>query len=233
MKGIYRYDATTLEFNGLIPLSFFANKVKYISGDMFLTITPGDKVFNLCDSKGAVLQSFMDQDLANSGLKTVQFVTIDGDIVSPVADTNSAVCYDVVNDEFSIRDIVSPEYDELVTMGINQRYFEQYGEMEYSDKIMDNFVGIGSFVNIGNFTILSLRYPGIKNAIAISTDSGTKEYIIWPESENVIEDDIFGKRDVSFLLTFGNCESNDSFLFFVENDDPDLNPSILEVKTLK
>ena len=153
--------------------------------------------------------------------------------MSPVADTNSAVCYDVVNDEFSIRDIVSPEYDELVTMGINQRYFEQYGEMEYSDKIMDNFVGIGSFVNIGDFTILSLRYPGIKNAIAISTDSGTKEYIIWPESENVIEDDIFGKRDVSFLLTFGNCESNDSFLFFVENDDPDLNPSILEVKTLK
>jgi len=35
------------------------------------------------------------------------------------------------------------------------------------------------------------------------------------------------------MLSFCNSESDDSFLFMIPNENPDLNPSLLEVKEFK
>lgn len=232
-KKIYRYRISTSDFIGSIPLSFYANKFKYLGNNEFIAMTPDEKVFNICSTDGAVLKSFMDNDVANSGLSTVMFLRIDGCIASPVADTNSAACYDPRTHEFSMREILPENNENIVTMEINRTMYDSYGEMEFSSEVMESYAGIISFRKIGNQSIMSLRYPGIKNAVAICNGAATKEYIVWPDNENVITDDIFGSTDASYMLSFSSCESDDSFMFLVGNQDPDLNPYIVNVTELK
>lgn len=232
IKGISKYRYPSLEFSGSIPLSFFANGFKCLGDGNFIAMTPDDKVFSICSEEGKVIQSFFDKDLANSGETTVQFVKAGKKIVSPISDTNSAVCYEPETGMFSIRQILSPGNEPIVTMEVNREYFDKYGYMDFSSKIMEKYAGLIGFRTHGSQTLVSVRYPGNENSLIVDNGRSVKEYMVRPKEKSVIKDDITGCDDASFLLKFNSCESEDSFLFLVNSDD-DSNPSILEVRKLK
>lgn len=195
-------------------------------------MTPDDKVFNVFSVDGKVTQSFFDKDLANSGQATVQFVEAGKQIASIIADTNTAVCYDPETGMFSMKEILSPGKEPAVTMDINREYFDKYGYMDFPSKVMEKYAGLIGFRTNGRQTIVALRYPGIYNSIIVDNGKSVKEYKVRPKEKSMINDDITGNEDTSFLLTFTACESDDSFLFLVNTDD-ESNPSILEVRKLK
>lgn len=233
LSGILRYKIDDFNYSGKIDISFFANKIKYVGNDKFIALTPDDKVFNLCSVEGEILNSYYNKDLANSGQRTVQFVNIQKKIVSGLADSNTAVCYDAENNLFSMQDIIPAYNDKIVTTDINRQYFDQYGEMDFSSKIMAEYVGIGAFRQVGNSSIISFRYPGIENSVVIGNGSKNEQYTVWPEDKCIVENDITSSGDASFLLSFADSESEDSFIFLVPNDNPDLNPLLLDVKRFK
>lgn len=233
LSGILRYKLDDFQYLSKIPLSFFANKIKYVGNDKFLALTPDDKVFNLCSVEGKILDSYYDKDLANSGQRTVQFVKIREKIVSGLADSNTAVCYDAENNLFSMQNIIPTYNDKVVTTDINRLYYDRYGEMDFSKKVMSEYVGIVAFREVGNSGIISFRYPGIENSVVISKGTETRQYTIWPEDKCIVENDLTSNADASFLLSFADGDSEDSFIFLVPNDNPDLNPLLLDVKQFK
>ncbi len=82
-----------------------------------------------------------------------------------------------------------------------------------------------------------MHYPGDeqmeKGTIIVDNGSIVKEYVVWPEDKSVIENDICDIADDSYIVTFGACDSDDSFIFILQNDDDDANPTLLEAKKLK
>lgn len=232
-KVINRYKIPTMEFCGKIPLSFHANKIKYIGDDKFIALTPDDKVFNLCSIDGTVLESYLDKDLANSAQSAVQFVKIGDLVVSQLYNSNSAVCYDVETGAFSIKDIISPENEKVVTTEINKRYYDQYGYFDFDTEVMKEYVGIIGFRKINGQGIMSVCHPGPELAVIINNGNEVRQFVVRPQDRCRIIDDICDGQDLSFLMTFASCDSDDSFLFTVPNEDPDLNPSLLEVKKFK
>lgn len=232
LKKIVKYKYPSLEFSGSIPLSFFANKFKCFGNGSFIAMTPDDKVFNVCSADGKVIQSYLDKDQANSGQTTVQFVNHGEEIVSQISDTNSAVCYDLKTGKMTIKEIFSPDKDQTVTIDVNREYFDRYGYMDFSTKVMEKYVGLIGFRTCNDQSLLALRYPGIENSIIAGNGSSVKEYTVRPKDKSMVIDDITNNDDTSFLLSFTSCESCDSFIFLVSNDD-DSNPSILEVNNLK
>lgn len=232
-KTIYCYKLPTMEYNGTIPLSFYANKIKYIDDDTFIALTPDDKVFNICSIDGKVLESYLDKDLANSAEQTVQFVKIDDNIVSQLFNANSVACYDVETRSFSMKDILSPGKGKFITREINRKYYDQYGYFDFGKKAMEDYASIIGFRKIGDTALMSVRYPGPENSIIISDGEESKQYKVYPEDVCVVTNDITGSGDISFMLSFCNSESDDSFLFMIPNENPDMNPSLLEVKEFK
>lgn len=232
-KTIIRYKIPSMEFCGKISLTFFINKFKYLGDDKFIAKTPNDKVFNLCSIDGTVLESYLDKDLANSAQSAVQFVKIGDLVASQLYNSNSAVCYDVETGAFSIKDIISPENDKVVTTEINKRYYDQYGYFDFDTEVMKEYVGIIGFRKINGQGIMSVCHPGPELAVIINNGHDVKQFVVRPQDRCRIIDDICGGQDPSFLMTFAGCESDDSFLFTVPNEDPDLNPSLLEVKKFK
>lgn len=232
-KEIVRYKIPTLEFCGKIKLDFYAKKFKYLGDDKFIALTPDEKVFNICSIDGNVLDSYLDKDLANSGELIVQFINLDDNIVSQLFNTNSAVCYNVEDGSFSIKDIISPNNNRVITTDINKHYYSQFGYLEFSKEVMEDYTGIIGFRKLNGQTIMSLRYPGPELAVIIDSGNNINEYIVRPSEKSLLVDNMFDGQDPSFLMTFAANDSDDSFLFVVPNDDPDLNPYILEVKEFK
>ena len=109
----------------------------------------------------------------------------------------------------------------------------------WSNKIMKKDGPV--FVSSGNEVLMfdeggkfqSKLSAVMEQAIVIRHGSNIKEYRVWPENKSMIIDDICERTDSRFLLTFGACESDDSFLFIIPSEEDDANPSLLEVKKLK
>lgn len=232
-KNIIRYKIPSLDFSGKIKLDFYAKKFKYLGQDMFIALTPDEKVFNICSIDGTILESYLDKDLANSGEKPVQFVKIRDLIISQLFNSNSAVCYDIKNSSFSIIDVISPSNDRVITTNINKQYYDKYGYLDFTKEVQDEYIGIIGFRKINNQTIMSLRYPESELAVIIDNGKCVKEYIVNPSDKCPLIDDIFNCQDPLFLMSFASCESDDSFLFMIPNDNPDLNPFLLEVTEFK
>lgn len=228
-KGIVRYKIPSLEFCGIIKLNFYAKKIKYLGNEEFIALTPDDKVFNICSIEGKVLESYYDKDLANSGEKIVQFVKVGDNIIAQLANNNSAVCFNIKSKSFSIKDVISPDIDNIETIDINRQYYDKYGYLDFSQEVMKEYIGIIGFRKVNGQTILSLRYPGPELAVVIDNGTVIKEYVVKPSDKSPLVDDIFDGQDPLFLMSFAAGESDDSFIFIVPNENPDFNPSLLEV----
>lgn len=235
-RGIVRYKYPSMEFSGTIPLKFFANSFKYLGNDTFIAYTPEDIVYKIVSMYGKVLNEYFEKDLANSTTFPVQFVKIDNCIATQLGDSNSAVCYVTDSATFKIKDILSPKNDQLATTDINRKYFDLYGYFDFSSKVQQDYATMGWFRKIGNQALVMIRYPGegkMEPSIVVDNGSTVKEYKIWPEDKGVIENDICDDPDSRFMVTFGACDSDDSFIFILPDEEEDANPTLLEVKKLK
>lgn len=235
-RGIVRYKYPSMEFSGRIPLEFFASSFKYLGNETFIVYTPEDIVYKIVSLDGKVLNEYFGKDLANSCSIPVQFIGIDSCIATQLGDSNSAVCYVTDSATFKVKDILSPKNDQLATTEINRKYFDLYGYFDFDTKVRQDYATVGWFRKIGNQALVFIRYPGegkMDQAIVVDNGSSVKEYVIWPKDKSVIENDICDTPDVPYLVTFGACDSDDSFIFILPNDDEDANPTLLEVKKLK
>ncbi len=236
-SGIVRYKYPSMEFSSRIPLKFFASSFKYLGNDTFIAYTPDEIVYKIVSVDGKVLQEYFEKDLANSCTFPVQFVRIDDCIATQLGDSNSAVCYVTDSATFKVKDILSPKNDQLATIEINRKYFDLYGYFDFSTKVRQDYATVGWFRKIGNQSLVIVHYPGDeqmeKGTIIVDNGSIVKEYVVWPEDKSVIENDICDIADDSYIVTFGACDSDDSFIFILQNDDDDANPTLLEAKKLK
>ena len=232
-RGIVRYKYPSMEFSGTIPLKFFANSFKYLGNDTFIAYTPEDIVYKVVSMDGKVLNEYFEKDLANSTTFPVQFVRIDNCIATQLGDSNSAVCYVTDSASFKIKDILSPKNDQLATTEINRKYYDLYGYFDFTSKVRQDYATVGWFRKIGNQALVFMLNPGDERSIIVDNGSTVKEYKVWPEDKNVIKNDICDTPDVPYLVTFGSCDSDDSFIFILPNDDEEANPTLLEVKKLK
>ena len=236
-RGIVRYKYPSMEFNGTIPLNFFASSFKYLSNGTFIAYTPEDIVYKVVSTEGKVLNEYFEKDLANSTTFPVQFVRIDNCIATQLGDSNSAVCYVTDSASFKIKDILSPKNEQLATMDINRKYYDLYGYFDFTSKVRQDYATVGWFRKIGNQALLLVHYPGDQKmeqgTIVVDNGSSVKEYVVWPNDKNVIINDICDTPEARYIVTFGSCDSDDSFIFILPNEDEEANPTLLEVKKLK
>ena len=233
-KEIVRYNYPSMEFCGRHPLTFYANKFKSIDNNLFIALTPEDKTYKIISLDGTVLQDYIDKDLANSLENIVHFLKIDEKIVASLGGSNSIVSYDLETKSFSVDNILSPSNDQLSTLEINRKYYELYGYLDFYQKVRQDYVEIISFRKIGDQVIMLIRYPGeieenYNMALVLYSGDSVKIYKIWPKDDTMIVDDVTKSDDLSFLLTFGSCESCESVVFIIYGEDYDNNPVILQV----
>ena len=232
-SGIIRYKYPSMEFSSTIPLKFFANSFKYLGNGTFIAYTPEEIVYKIVSMEGKVLNEYFEKDLANSTTFPVQFVRIDNCIATQLGDSNSAVCYLADSASFKIKDILPPKNEQLATTEINRKYYDLYGYFDFSSKVRQDYATVGWVRKIGNQALVFMVYPGDERSIIVDNGSSVKEYVVWPEDKNVIKNDICNTPDVPYLVTFGSCDSDDSFLFILPDEDEEANPTLLEVKKLK
>ena len=101
--GIMRYDRSSLEFKGKIDIPFAATKFKYINDSTIIAKTPEDITYCIFDIEGKTRKSFYEKNIANNLHKPLEFIRIGNLVVAQLSDTNSAICYDIETDDFSIR----------------------------------------------------------------------------------------------------------------------------------
>lgn len=229
-KGIYRYKFTTMEYTGLIPLPFFANKFKYLDDGSIIAFTPEPESFKIIDMSGATIKSYYEADPANSTVKCVQFITLGDLIVSQLENSNDAIVYDLGSKRFDISSIITPT-PSLETPEINRDYLKQYGYLDQSKKVMETYTGISSFRKVGDVTMLVVREPGKKWILNVTDNNQNKGFEYAPETDCRLINDLTPPTHPLIYNTMTSGESDDSFIFtFTADDDNENNLSILEVK---
>lgn len=237
-KEIVRYNYPSMEFCGRHPLPFYANTFKGIDNNLLIASTPEDKTYKIISLDGTVLQDYFDKDLANSLQNIVHFLKIDDKIVASLGGSNSVVSYDLKTKSFSVDNILSPSNDQLSTLEINRKYYELYGYFDFYKKVCQDYVEIISFRKIGDQVIMLISYPGeieedYNMALVLCDGDSVKIYKVWPENDTMIVDDVTRSDCSSFLLTFGSCESCESFVFIIDGENYENNAVLLEVRKLK
>lgn len=237
-KEIVRYNYPSMEFCGRHPLPFYANTFKGIDNNLLIASTPEDKTYKIISLDGTVLQDYFDKDLANSLQNIVHFLKIDDKIVASLGGSNSVVSYDLKTKSFSVDNILSPSNDQLSTLEINRKYYELYGYFDFYKKVCQDYVEIISFRKIGDQVIMMISYPGeieedYNMALVLCDGDSVKIYKVWPENDTMIVDDVTRSDYSSFLLTFGSCESCESFVFIIDGENYENNVVLLEVRKLK
>lgn len=232
-KGIYRYDAATMNFNSLIPLSFFANAFKYIDEETILAMTPDENTYKVFSMAGEVTRSYYDKDVANSVNHPVDFLKIDNLIVNQLGESNDVVCFDPATKEFSIRQLNDPSGN-LETAEINREYMDKHGYFDFPAKVAADYIGISSFRKVGDTVLEVLRYPSQEWALAVSQGDKTKIFPYYPADKSVITNNVTPPTDPRLINTLIVGESSDSFLFLIysDSDTDESNPQILEVLKL-
>lgn len=232
-KGIYRYDSQTMAFKGLISVSFFVNEFKYLKDGTIIASTPDDVRFKIINMEGEVLQSFLENDRVNIGKTAIQFVEIDGRIISQLASTNEAICYDPESKEFSMINILPPS-SELYTTATAREYHEKYGFRDSREKLSESFIGVGTFRKIGDTVLMTLQYPGFEWSLAVNQGQVTRVYPYHPEDKSMLTDDLSPTNTFLLFNTLIVGESDDSFIFMYDpEEDSDDNPGLIEVKKVK
>lgn len=228
-KGIYRYNCESLKYTGIIPLSFYANQFKYLNSSSFIASTPDEEQFKICSLDGNIVKSFFKNDAANNGMKSIGFVTVGNQVVFQLENTCTAICYDLSDETFYTRELI-PNPIGVVTPEINREYLKKYGEIEQVAQVDKSYTQINAFRQIDDMLIMVITYPDKKRALKISKDNLFDGFIFSPDEDNEIKNDIIPDAIPLFYMTLISSDSDNSFIFRVDDmANPDNNPSLLEV----
>lgn len=230
---IKRYDADNFEFIGDIKGNGYINQLRYLNDSTILTVSSDDVVFKVMTLDGTTRKSFMKKDLANSGLKLVQFRQLgDGRTAYQLDDTNNIVVYDENSDSFSYSTLM-PASGKILTTDDNREYFEKFGFKEQSQKILSDFICISSFQTQDDAYVITCFHPGAVKTITIGNKNGAATYTYSDNGSRILKNDI-PTSDMLFLSTLICCDSNDGFLFMIPSESftdesmIDQNPVLLD-----
>ncbi|MCC8070221.1 MAG: 6-bladed beta-propeller [Bacteroidales bacterium] len=231
-RGIYRYSAATMDFIDLLELPYVATRFKYLPDyELIVMQTVDEEVYKVCQMDGEVVAAFLPQEEAISGLSPIAFQRVGEKIVSQLETSNTAISFTPSTLQFELEDIIPP-VEGLETLEINREYFQRYGYRVQAMKVTDEFIGISSFRQVDDKVLMVLRMPGGKWCLNVASDADSHRYCYYPLEEATLTTDLTPTADPRFINTLSACESPDSFLFLIDSDDPDANPSLLEVKNL-
>lgn len=231
-KGICRYDKDNMEYTGIIPLPFFANQFKYLSDGTFIVNTSDEQRFKICSTDGEIISSYFQNDAANSGMKPVGFLEIDGLIVYQLENTDAVVCYDPAEKLFCMKKVV-PETDGIVTPDINREYLDRYGYMEQAEKVSQSYAMINTFRKVDGMSVMIVTSPDKKRTLKISDGDRFRSFIFSPDDVSEIKNNIAPGASPIFYMTLSSSDSEDSFIFKIDYADaPDSNPMLLEVSKI-
>lgn len=233
LEGLYEFTADSLKFRSKVKYPTYISKFKYIGEDKIIARTPDEKVFKIFDLEGNFLDSYFDKEIALSGMKTVDFIKIDNKYMSQIDNTNQAISYDPVNKEFKIVDIIHPS-ENLNSIEKEIKLYKETDEFEFISKIFDTYTGISSFREVNGQYILILNHPKRTWSIVCIPKTGTPtNNIYFPEEKNTIVNNIEVHTDPRYLTTLISTDSDDSFIFLMEDPESEENPILLEVFNLK
>ena len=228
-KGIKRYDFPSLEFKGNIDVPFAARRFKYINDSTVIAKTSEDITYCIFDIEGKTKKSFYEKNIANSANKPLGFIKIGNLIVSQLEDTNSAICFDVETNEFSIRHLIA-QNDRISSPETNSEYMEKYGYFDMSKHVEEDFIGISALRTVKDLVMVTLSYPDKSRKLAVADKKSFRLFPYSPSEVNTLLDNLTTVEDPLFLSTLITGESDDSFLFLLTSDsDIESNPQILEV----
>lgn len=229
---ILRYNIDSLTYIDEIPLSFFVNTLKYIDNGNIIVSSPDDKVFKIIDISGDIKKTFFDKNTAITGVKPVNFIKINNNIISQLSNSNDAVCYSINDKKFAMIKILQNSGN-IETIDIDKKFYQKLGYLKQNPMIWKNYVIISSFRIVGNQSIIILRYPDDSWYMCTSNGETVNSYCYFPEHCSTINNNISPQSLNKFYNTMICGESEDSFLFIVNSPSKDnKNPKILEVFSL-
>ena len=231
--GIKVYDAGTFGFKRSIDVDEHVNQFQYVNDNTIILVTPDENTFKVCDLNGTVRHEFWDKDLANSGMKLVQFNAWHGQVFYQLDMTQDAVVYDPQSDSFRLQ-YMFPVQKGMLTVEANREYYDSYGYMQQVQEVMKDFACVGAVRCHGDNSMITTRDAG-RNYITVCRDGASHTYEYVPETS--LENDLIPTEDLSFLATLTACDSDEGFLFFISAEqiseevgiDAEDNPILVDV----
>lgn len=229
LKMLYRYSLDSFELVGKTEFPFFINHFKHIGGDSFIAATTDDETYKICNTAGNVEQSYFKKDPALLVDQPVRFVKIDNIIACQLNSTNQAVTYNLDTKTFDIMQIL-PTDEALETMDCVKEAYAQYGDWDCWKKLNEKYVGIITCRKVDNTKVIILRYPNRNFGLAVCDGHTNKLYKYDLQQNCALNNDI-APSEMPIYNSIMNCDSDDSFLFLVGNDE-NSNPQILDVSKI-
>lgn len=209
---IKRYDAVDFSFKSEVSFPFFVNKFRRVGEDALLLMSgEGENSLFITDLSGAVQHAFLPKEFPFLMFRPVQFKQYrDSLFLFQLGVSNDFVCYNSDGCNFDYGSFFTAN-NGLLTKDVLKEMYEQDG-IDYLGKLNQTNC-IKSFAPFGSAMCFNLLD---KETICFSKeeDSSATLSVKLKPARNVLND-LFDLPDLSFLLSLGFAESDDSLLFFV------------------
>ena len=241
LGGINIYDANTSALKKHIPYKTFVLDFKYVNDSTIVFTNPDDPTFQVMDMEGKLHRTVIPKDWANLLVGNPNpFTTYQG---NPIRDysTQEAVVYDVESDSLYFKNIF-PYHPDFVSIEVNQKYYEQYGEFEGMKNVNQDYNSVSGIRIFGEQAalILGCRNEPNKDMVVMLYDGRKSEPYCYRGPSASIENDIYDMDNANFFWTLRACNSDEGFLFYINAEDYTTdeahledNPVLLEVSGFK
>ena len=208
--------------------------MRYVNDSTLLTHNNGDSVIVVASLDGRIRHKYRENDRKNIGSHEVAFRKTGNDYVFPFSDTNAAFVYHTEADTFGVIPVTQSAEQLLGPETLPAIAAEMTNPMpwDYGNKALESNVFIYEGMRVGDQVILRTFWPDRKQRIHIAADGGQADFELSREWMQVVND-LTEEEEMVSIVTFGNYDSEDSFMFRLDADNPDDNPRIIEVTRLK
>lgn len=210
---IKRYDAVDFSFKSEVSFPLFVNKFRRIDEETLLLMSgEGENSLFITDLSGAVQHAFLPKEFPFLMFRPVQFKQYrDSLFLFQLGVSNDFVCYNSDSRNFDYGSFFTAK-NGLLTKEVLKEMYEQEG-IDYLGKLNQTHC-IKSYAPFGSAMCFNLLD---KERIYFSKveDSGSTLSVNLKPATNV-SNDLFDLPDLSFLLSLGFAESDDSLLFFAD-----------------
>lgn len=208
---IKRYDVVDFTFNSEVSFPFSVNKFRRIDEETLLLMSgEGENSLFITDMSGAVQRAFLPKEFPFLMFRPVQFKQYrDSLFLFQLGVSNDFACYNSRACSFDYGSFFEAKID-LLTKDVLKEMYEKDG-IDYLGKLNQTNC-IKSFAPFGNAMCFNLLEKEAMYFSKVDDNGVTLSVKLKPMTE--ITNDLFDLSDLSFLLSLGFAESDDSLLFF-------------------
>ena len=211
--GIKAYDLQTAELKRQLKVDAHVNQFHYVNDSTILLVTPDEHPFLVTDMQGHIRRVYGTMDRANSGVKSVQFVTRQNLVLYLIDDTYEAVVYDTQTDTLSTLPLFQTT-EPLLTCQINREYYEKFGYMKQYEEVSRDYIRLSALRTFGDRVLMTTFHPQGQSMLTWADGRTLRTYSFAPDAP-YLQGDLIDTESLRYLSSLICCDSDAGFLLMI------------------